>query len=169
MVVSVSLQTFCSTRRKEVCRIFCVRFDTLSVTGNESWKGNTNELIGNIDLGISFNLHTATLFHSSFFRKYVFYRKNIQYVYNLYATELYVNICRDVFRIQSNICVGASLQKSQESFIVDVGLVSKCASGIGFTVQKVYRMSIFILYGQSPLQKLVVAFLFLKLIKNMLV
>ena len=77
---------------------------------------------------------TVTLFHSSFFRKYIFYRKNIQYAYNLYATELYVNICRDVFRIQSNIYVGASLEKSQESFIVDVRVGSKCASGIGFTV-----------------------------------
>ena len=25
--VSVSLKTFCNTRRKEACRIFCIRFD----------------------------------------------------------------------------------------------------------------------------------------------
>ena len=168
-VVSVSLQTFCSTRRKEVCRIFCVRFHPLGVTVNESWKVNTNKLIRNIDLRNFLYLLTAILFHSSFVRKYVFYRKKFQYTYNFYATELYVDTCRDVFRTQSNIYGGASLQKLQESFIVDIRLGSKCASGIGFTVEKVYRMSIFIWYGQSPFQKLVIAFLFLELIKNMLV
>ena len=40
--VSVSLKTFCSTRRKEVCRIFYARFDPQSVTENESYNGNTN-------------------------------------------------------------------------------------------------------------------------------
>ena len=43
-----------------------------------------------------------------------------------------------------NIYGGASLQNSQESFIIDVRLGSKYASGIGFRVEKVYRMSIFI-------------------------
>ena len=44
-----------------------------------------------------------------------------------------------VFRTQSNIYGGASLRKSQKSFIVDARLGSKYVSGIGFTVEKVYR------------------------------
>ena len=58
-------------------------------------------------------------------------------------------------------------KKSQESFIVEARLGSKYAFGIGFMVEKVNRMSIFISYGQSQLQKFVIAFLFLELIKNM--
>ena len=69
---------------------------------------------------------------------------------------------------QSNIHGGASLRKSQESFIVDVRLGSKYTFGVGFKVEKVYKMSIFIWYGQSWLPKFVIAFLFLGLIKNML-
>ena len=61
---------------------------------------------------------------------------------------------------------GASLQKSQESFIVDVWLGSKYASLVGFTAEEVYRMPIFMWYGQSRLQKFVIAFLFLELIKT---
>ena len=61
------------------------------------------------------------------------------------------------------------MQKSQESFIVDVGLGSNYASGIGFTVENVHRIPIFILYGQNRLQKFIIAFLFLELIKNFLV
>ena len=82
---------------------------------------------------------------------------------------LHINVCSGVFRTQSNIYGGASLQKSQESFIVDVWLGSKYASVIGFTVEKVYRMSIFIWYVQSRFQKFVIAFFFLELIKSMLV
>ena len=78
----------------------------------------------NIDLGNYFNSLTATLFHSSFVRKSVFYSKNVQNAYGFYGTGLYVNVCRGVFRTQSNIYSGAYLQKSQESFIVDVGLGS---------------------------------------------
>ena len=63
-------------------------------------------------------------------------------MYNFYGTDLYVNVCRGVFKTQSNIYGGASLRKSQKSFIVDVLPDSKCASGISFTVEKVYRMSI---------------------------
>ena len=50
----------------------------------------------------------------SFVRKNVFYSKNIQYAYNFYGTDQ--NICRGVFRNQSNIYGGASssLQKSQK-------------------------------------------------------
>ena len=63
---------------------------------------------------------------------------------------------------------GASLLKSQQSFIADVRLGSKYASSQGFTLEKVYWMSIFIWCGQGRLQKLVIAFMFLQLIKNML-
>ena len=61
---------------------------------------------------------------------------------------------------------GASLQKSQESFIIDAHLGSKYASDRRFTVEKVNRMSTFIWYGQSWLQKFFIAFLFLELIKK---
>ena len=70
--------------------------------------------------------------------------ENIQYAYNFYGTDLYVNVCRGVFKTQSNFYGGAPLRKLQESFIVDVRLGSKYASGIDFTVEKVCRMSIFI-------------------------
>ena len=74
-----------------------------------------------------------------------------------------------MFRTQSNIYDDASLQKPLESFIVDVRLGSKYAFSIGLTVEKVYAMSIFIWYNQGRLQKSVIAFLFLELIKNMFV
>ena len=44
-----------------------------------------------------------------------------------------------VFRTQSNIYGGASFRKSQRSFNLDAWLGSKYVSGIGFTVEKVYR------------------------------
>ena len=114
---------------------------------------------------ISFNSRTATLLHSSFVRKTVFYNKIIQYAYNFYGTDLRVNICRGVFRT-SNIYGEASLQKSQETFIVVFRLGSKYTSGIGFTIDKVCRISIFIWYDQSRLQKFFIAYLFLELIKE---
>ena len=58
---------------------------------------------------------------------------------------------------------------SQESFIVVVRLSSKYASGIGLTIEKVYRLSTFIWYGQSRLQKFIIVFLFLELLKHMLI
>ena len=93
---------------------------------------------------IYFNSLTATLFHSSFVRKNVFHSENIQYAYNFYGTDLYLNVCRGVFRAHSNIYGGVSLRKSQKIFIVGVWLGSKYASGKNFRVEKVYRMSIFI-------------------------
>ena len=50
--------------------------------------------------------------------------------YSFYGVGLYVNVRRDVFRTQKNIYDRASLWKSQKSFIVDVQLVSKYASGL---------------------------------------
>ena len=60
-------------------------------------------------------------------------------------------------------------ENKKKNFIVDVRLGSKYASCIGFTVEKVYRMSIFTWYGQSRLRKFVIVFLFLELIKSMLI
>ena len=57
----------------------------------------------------------------------------------LTCIHLYVNVCRGVFRTQSNTNGRASLQKSQKSFIVDAELGSRYISGLGFTVEKVYR------------------------------
>ena len=61
----------------------------------------------------------------------------------LTCIHLYVNVCRGVFRTESNIFGRACLRKSRKSFIVDARLGSKYPSGIGFTVEEVYRMSIF--------------------------
>ena len=55
----------------------------------------------------------------------MFYNKNIQYAYNFYGTDLYLNVCRGVFRTQCNIYGGSSLQKLQEIFIADARLGSK--------------------------------------------
>ena len=120
MAVSVSLKTFFNFRRKEVCQIFCVSFAPF-VTRNELCNGNTNKLIWNIDLKIPFNSLTAILLNSSF-RKTVLYSKNIQYGYNFYGTDLYVNVCRGVFRTYFHIYSGAFLQKSQENVIADFRL-----------------------------------------------
>ena len=83
-------------------------------------------------------------FHCSCVRKSVLYSKNIQYAYNFYGTDLYINVCRGIFRTHSNVYGGASLQKSQGRFTVDIQLGCKYVSGIGFKVEKVYRLSTFI-------------------------
>ena len=49
---------------------------------------------------IYFNSHTATLFQTSFVRKKTFFSKAIQYAYNFYGTDLYVNVYSGVFRTQ---------------------------------------------------------------------
>ena len=51
---------------------------------------------------------------------------------------------REAYLEPSRTHSGASLQKSQESFIIDAHLGSKCASDRRFTVEKVNRMSTFI-------------------------
>ena len=84
---------------------------------------------------MKFSLTYSTLFHS-FVRKNVFYRENIQYAYNFYETNL--NVCRGVFRTQSNIYGGASLQNSQKIFILDARLGFNYASGVRDTVEKLY-------------------------------
>ena len=82
-------------------------------------------------------IHLPLLYFILLSEKNVFYNKNIQYAYNFYGTDL--NVWRGILRTQSNIYGGASLRKSQKSFIVDARLGSKYVSGIGFTVEKVYR------------------------------
>ena len=138
MTVFVLLKTFFSIRRKCV-KYFALGLTLKSVTGNESYKVNKNKLIRNADF--SFNSLTTNLF-PFFLRIKIFYKKNIQCAYNFYGTDLYVNVFRGVFRTQSNICGGTSLQKSRKSFIVEVLPGSKYPSGVGFTLEKVCRMSI---------------------------
>ena len=82
-------------------------------------------------------IHLPLLYFILLSEKNVFYNKNIQYAYNFYGTDL--NVWRGVSRTQSNIYGGASLRKSQKSFIVDTRLGPKYVSGIGFTVEKFYR------------------------------
>ena len=62
----------------------------------------------------------------------IFYSENINYVYRFYGTEIYVNVCRSIFRTQEIIDGGAFLRKLQKNFIADVPLVSKYVSGIKF-------------------------------------
>ena len=136
MAVSVSLKTFCSTKRK------CAEYVALGLKPlkrNWEWimQRDTNKLIRNLDLWNLPLIHFLLLYFILFSEKNVFYSKNIQYTYNFYETDL--NVCRGVFRTQSNIYVGASLQKSQKSFIVDARIGSKYGSGIALTVKKVYR------------------------------
>ena len=75
-------------------------------------------------------IHLPLLYFILLSEKNVFYNKNIQYAYNFYGTDL--NVWRGILRTQSNIYGGASLPKSQKSFIVDARLGSKYVSGIGF-------------------------------------
>ena len=64
-----------------------------------------------------------------------------------------------MYGTQVNIYGGASLRKSQKHFIVDNRLAPKYASDIGFTLEKIYRMSIFVWCSQIRLQQFVIAFL----------
>ena len=120
MAVSISLKTFCSTTRK--CRIRCARFDPSSELGMNHTARIRISYYEIQTYEISFNSLTDNLSHS-FVRKNVFYGKNIKYANNFYRTDL--NVCRGVFRTQSNIYSGASLWKPQKSFNVDAWLGSK--------------------------------------------
>ena len=61
------------------------------------------------------NSLTASLFHSYFVRETTFCSGNIQYAYNFYGNDLHENVCRGVFRTQSDIYGGAYLQKSRKA------------------------------------------------------
>ena len=85
---------------------------------------------------------------------------------------MYVNVCRGVFRTQQIIYVGAFLRKSQKSFIVDVRLGSKYASGVSFIVERFAEcqyLSYIAKVNFAKVKNLSLIFLFLELIKNMLV
>ena len=73
----------------------------------------------------------------------IFYSENIHHAYNFYGTDLYVSVCRGVFRTQQNISDAVSLRKLQKSLIVDVRMGSNYTFVITFPVKKVSRMSIF--------------------------
>ena len=95
---------------------------------------------------LNFNSLIATSFF--FCIKNIFYSENIHDAYNFYGTDLYVSVCRGLFRTQHNICVGASLRKLQKCLIADVRIGSNYTSSITFEVEKVSRMSIFVLYSE---------------------
>ena len=86
--------------------------------------------------------------------------------YNFYGTDLYVNVWGGAFRTQSNIYGGASLRKSQKSVTIDVLNTTKYTSGIGFTIEKVYRMWIFIWNSQSRFQDLSLPYLVSQITKK---
>ena len=62
----------------------------------------------------------------------MFYSENINHAYCFYVTEMYVNVCRGVFRTQQIIYDAAFLRKLQKGLIVDVRRGSKYPSGISF-------------------------------------
>ena len=70
-----------------MCQIFCVRsYSKVSLRMNRTkWIQRTSS------------------FNSSFVRKKIFYSKNIQYVYNFYGTDMYVNVYRGV--LEHLVCV----------------------------------------------------------------
>ena len=74
-----------------------------------------------------------------FCKKKIFYSKNTNYANSFYGNEMYVNLCRGVFRTQQITYDGAFFEKSLKSFIVDVRLGSKYASGISFMVEKMLQ------------------------------
>ena len=88
-----------------------------------------------------FSVICLLLLRSPFVRKSVFYSKKIQYVYNFYGIDLYVNVCRGEFRTQSNIYGRTTCNNHKKA------LLKMFDFWIGFTVEKVYRMTIFIWYG----------------------
>ena len=69
-----------------------------SVTGSE-YKVNTNKLIRNAYFPLIQLLPNLFFFG----RMKIFYSGNNQYVYNFYGTDLYENVCRGVFKTQSNM------------------------------------------------------------------
>ena len=66
---------------------------------------------------IRVQLHYNYFISFFFCKKNVFYSESIQYVHNFCRTGLFVNVCRGVFRTQSNIYGGTLLRKCQIIFI----------------------------------------------------
>ena len=132
LIIAVSLQTFHSTTRK------CANILYYTWLLKRHWE------------------HEDIILHAG---NRSYNRNTNKLIWN---TDLHVNACRSVFSTQLNIYVGAFLRKLQKNFVADVRLDSKYASGIGFTVENLYRMSIFIWYSQNRFQNFVIAFLFLE-------
>ena len=109
---------------------------------------------------ISFNSLTATLFHSCFARKCVFYSKNINYAHNFYGTNLYENVCRGVFRTQSNIYMVEILCKNYQR-----SLLQMFGQFLNTSLAQVSQQKSFTECQYLP----VIEFLFLKLIKHIFV
>ena len=77
----------------------------------------------------------ATLFHSFFVRERYFTAK----VFNIHTISM------GLAHLQpSRTSTVELLWENKKNFILDVRLGSKYASGISFTVEKVYRMSVFV-------------------------
>ena len=112
---------------------------------------------------VSFSSLTATLFHS-FVRKKVFYSESVQYVHNVYGTDLYppvCNVCRGLFRTQSKI-YGGACDNHKRALLQMLDWVLN-TSLVQVLQQKRFTEC------QNLLQIFVTAFLFLQLIKLMLV
>ena len=77
ITVFVPLKRFLT--HEEVCQVLCVSFDPWSITGDEAHK-----------------MHTI--------KKFTFislvYSQNTNYANSFYGNEMYVNLCRGVFRTQ---------------------------------------------------------------------
>ena len=112
-------------------------------------------------------IHLLLLFFILLCKKKIFYGENIQYACNFYGTDLYVNVCRGVFRIQQNINAGTSLWKSQKNSIAVVRLGSKYASGIILQWKRFTKCPY--LSNIATVNFVKVKNLFLELITNMLV
>ena len=129
MTVFISLKPFFSTTRK------CVEYFVLGLTfkgslGNESFKVNTFKLIWNVDF-----LLLLLCFILFFVREKYFTAK----VFNMHTISM------GLAHLQpSRTSTVELLWENKKKFILDVRLGSKYASGISFTVEKLYRMSIFV-------------------------
>ena len=110
-------------------------------------------------------LQLLYLFQSSFVRKKIFYSENFPYVYISMGLDCKC-MQRHIWNPVEHQCCKASLRKLQKSFILNVWPCSRYTSGVGFTVENVSKMLIFVWYYQSLFQKIVVAFLFLEFIKT---
>ena len=86
---------------------------------------------------MSFNSLTATLFHSFFVGKTVFYSKIINmYIISMGLTWIYPE---EYLEPSQTSMVDLLCKNHKKSFIADARVGSKYVSGMGFTIEKVYR------------------------------
>ena len=93
----------------------------------------------------NFNSLNDTLFQSSFVRKRYFTVK----IFIMHITSMGLN-CKYVYA-EAHLEPSRKSFKLRKSFIVDVQMGSKYASGITFTAETVYGMSILFLHSQRQL------------------